>query len=417
MITDSGRSIFAATGALALLFLRCSLLGGQPSGDGPSALTNWMVAQAAFQKAGGLINQAAFEPARKALNAAAVSLPVPYNSMAQEFAGRLEKVTNQPQSDSRIDQCVKLCADLQDYSSAIKLIASQRAGAKTEEGSEVPAWYFVETGDLKAALADYERQQREELVETYRDYFGEQIRLIRCRITNKFDVNLSLQFVEEHYLKGLERKGDMFGALRELRGALLCAHTPHDRAAVYRKIIKCLGALGDEAGRDAWEEKLLGDVKTETEACARVYYERGLRALQKKEYAAALDCFNYISSSLPDSMVYGDALYGTGLVFQEQAKYDEAVKAYERLFPSKVSDYLIDPEGAEDYKSYRFRGAMRVSECYEAKKDYRSALEYALAARDRYPFISFCSNCLKNTAETLNKRIARLQALADKQGN
>lgn len=414
MATNSVRRTLWTAATAGLLMLNLSLLAGQLSMDGPSALTNWMVAQTTFQQAGGWVGRMQFEPAEKALDAAAASLPSPYNAMAREFAQRLAVVTKQPQSDSRFEMCTKLCADLQDYPSALKLIASKKTSAKDEDANNASAWYFVETGDMKMALSEYERQRADEPVETYRDYFTEQIRLLRSRSTNQADVKLALQFVQEHYLKGLERKADLFGALRELHRILLNARTPQDAALVYRRIMKCLDGLGDDVGRNAWEEKLLGDLKTEMEACARVYYERGLRSFQKKNHPEALKCFGKISAEWPNSVLYGDALYGTGLVFQEQRNYDEAINEFEKIFSSKVNDYYLDPEGAEDYKSYRFRAAMHVSECYEAKKDYGRALEYAQAARDRYPYVSFCSNCLKDTSEGVKQRIARLQAVADK---
>jgi len=74
-----------------------------------------------------------------------------------------------------------------------------------------------------------------------------------------------------------------------------------------------------------------------------------------------------------------------------------------------VKDDLLDPDSGEDYPNYRFRAALRISECYEAKKDTTKALEYALLARDRYKFLSYCTDCLRETRQNVENRVKRLQ--------
>ena len=82
---------------------------------------------------------------------------------------------------------------------------------------------------------------------------------------------------------------------------------------------------------------------------------------------------------------------------------------YAKLFPSQVNDYALNPESSEDCKNYRFRAALRISGCYEARKDLAQALQYAELARDRYKFVSYCKTCMQDTKESLDKRIAQLK--------
>ena len=75
-------------------------------------------------------------------------------------------------------------------------------------------------GDVKGALAAYERKLAQEGVETYREYYKKQISLIRDRPANPTNAQHAVEAVRERYLKSLEQKPDFFGALRELTRSL-----------------------------------------------------------------------------------------------------------------------------------------------------------------------------------------------------
>jgi biopolymer transport protein ExbB/TolQ len=101
-----------------------------------------------------------------------------------------------------------------------------------------------------------------------------------------------------------------------------------------------------------------------------------------------------------------------GLALQEQRKFAEAVAEFAKLIASNVNDRELADTGAQDYKNYRHKAAVRMSECYEATKDYARAAEFALHARDRYAYQSWCKTCAQAVEESLNKRIKLLQELA-----
>ena len=218
----------------------------------------------------------------------------------------------------------------------------------------------------------------------------------------------------ERYLKGYEEKADSFGALKELTRMLPHASNAKETVRLCQLIIKSLAALDDNLGVVAWEDKLLTEFKTDRDACAGVYVDRGGRAFEKKNFPEALTHFRMVCTEYIDSNWYGDAQYDVGLVLHEQQKYDEAVVEYAKLFPSHVNDYAVDPESSDELKNYRFKAAMRISECYEAKKDFSRALEYALLARDRYKFLSWCKTCLQTVKDNLDQRITQLQTMGKK---
>jgi len=92
----------------------------------------------------------------------------------------------------------------------------------------------------------------------------------------------------------------------------------------------------------------------------------------------------------------------------------EAMAEYEKIFPSKVNDYALDQESSEDCANFRFKAAIRISECWEAKKNLSKALEYVLLARDRYKFVSYCKDCLRETRKNVDSRVKRLEEAGKK---
>ena len=389
----------------------------QARADSSSALTNWQAALRSFQKTGASIGEDKLDRARTELAAASTNLAPPYSTMATQFATRLASaIATSPDAKNpgRLKAMVKLCADLRAYDVALRL---QSAASSAEELTDdlTYAWRLFEAGNTKAALTEYKHKLAEETVDTFADYYREQIRLAEQRAENLTNVQFSLDLVRLHYLKGLEEKADSLSAIQELHRVLPHARNATQAVAVVEAIISRLTDLGDENGRDAWEGKLLSDFKTQSEACASVRLERGLRAFASKDYPKALTLLRQVCAEYPDALSYGDAQYTVALALQQQGKFDEAVEEYRKIFPSKVRDYDLDPEKSDDCKNYRHRAALRISECYAAEKDFTMALSYAEQARDRYTYVSYCKNCLAENKQYLETRISELRAALGKQ--
>ena len=128
---------------------------------------------------------------------------------------------------------------------------------------------------MKPPLMRYERKLSMERVPVYKDYDRKQIQMIRDWAANMSNSAFTMELICERYMKGYERKPDSFGALRQLYRILPYRTDPTNGVQVYQQCIICLSRLGDGAGRDAWENKLLADFKSDTDACAGVYYDRG----------------------------------------------------------------------------------------------------------------------------------------------
>jgi len=401
--------------ALVATVLSGAARATESGADTPSALTNWQAAYSCFRTAGAFIANKEYRRAKTQLSTCATNLATPYNQLGQQFLIRLEATLNRPSDDEdgRLQGLSDLCMKLHAYPAAAQLTAAARTGSTPgeERRDELRAWCLFENGKMAEAIAEYERKMAETSISTWQSYYKKQIELVRGRAANLTNVSFALEFVREHYLKGFEGKADLFCALNELHRVLAYAKDAKEGLLVYRSIIQCLSGLNDDAGRDAWEDKLLRDFKTDQDACAEVYVNRGIRAFGQNDFPEALVFFRKVCLEYPNSEFYGDAQYDLGSTLQEQKKYDEAIEEYAKLFTSNVDDYKIVPGTSEDYKLYRHKAALRTSECYESKKDYARALQYAELSNNQYKPLSWCSTCLKTAREALEKRIKKLQEL------
>jgi len=387
------------------------------SASGEAALTNWMVAQTAFQKAGALMGEKKFEPAKAAVASAAQTLPPPYSAMATQIVQRIDAMVKETDARTRLQEAAKICASLQSYEAAVSLWPVQKTATPDDDDDVLPAWYLVETGKFKEAIAAYQAKLTREQVTAYQEYYRKQIELLQTRAANQVSISNALTFAQEHYLKGFEEKADPIGALREMSRVVPLATNSQFGVHVYQQIIDCLSALNDDAGLEAWENKLLSDFKLNSEACATVFFDRGIKAYHaRRDLAGSLALFRKVCTEFPTTKIWGDAQYSAGLVLQEQQKYDEAIAAFGAIFPSHVNDYDLSVGSSDDYKNYRFKSALRTSECYSSKKDFKKAIEFAEMARDRYIVASYCKTCLHEAKESVNQRIAGLKAKAAAEG-
>ena len=371
------------------------------------ASTNWLRAQGIFQTAGDLISSNKLDEAKRALVSASTNLPVPYGAMSTQFVQQLERIIQTSNLAARVKPAIALCGNLQGYAAVLHL---KQTNKLNDDEDDSFGWAFFETGDTKTAISFYERKAAREEIQVYQDYYKKQIEMIQKWATNAGDPTLTLELVRERYMKNYERRVDAFGALRQLSRALPQAQSSTNGVHIYQEFIKCLSSLRDNAGREAWEDNLLADFKSDGEACAGVCYDRGIRAYyDSRDFDSSLKWMRKVSIELPGTKLWGDAQYSVGLILQNQKKYDEAIAAFNAIFSSKVNDYALVEGSSEDCKNYRFKSAMRVSECYESKNELASALEFARKATTQYLFVSYCSTCQKQTRESASKRVAELE--------
>src|SRR5882672_1160718 len=217
--------------------------------DQARGLTNWLAASSSFKHGGDLIADEKYSEATAEFNSDTASFPAPYATMAAQFAFRLDsalKLSTNRDDPPRIRALVDLCTDLRAHKAALRLVMPPGTNAPSEDVTEegMYAWRLFESGDAKAALAEYERRLAKEEVEIWQNYYREQVRLIKERPANLTNAQFAIEFVKEHYMKGLETEADLFGAVTELTRVLPYARDPKDSIAVYQNILKCLAGLG-----------------------------------------------------------------------------------------------------------------------------------------------------------------------------
>lgn len=405
----SSRRILSAAATLAMLFIAGSMSAATPPEQ--SALDYWQTPMKSFRNVGELIGRGDFERARAELNADATKFTAPYGTMAADYAGKLDSALaiSDAKDPKRLAQLIELCTELRACDAALRLQPEEKKKSESDSSDPESAWRLWETGDTKAALADYHHKLEAEPIETWQNYWSEQIHLVELSRTNRNKVEFTIELARQHYLKGYEIAPDYFSALEHLTSAMPYARSDGTKVALDLFIIKSLDLAGDESGRTAWENKVLDDFKSNGEACAGIYLGRGMRAFKDQDFTTATALFRKICSDYSDSSAYGDAQYNLALILQQQQSYDEAIGQYARLFRSKVDDYAKPVDDKDDYKCYRFRAAFGISDCYEEKGDYLHALEYAELARDHYKFMSTCESCVTEMNQTLKARINQLE--------
>lgn len=289
------------------------------SAEPPPVSTNWLVAQTLFQKAGGLLGEKRFQDAKTALVSGTTNLPAPYSAMSTQFVQQINEIIREPDLEKQVDAAAALCVSLQSHGAALKLKPPKNLNLPDDEEEDSISWSLVENGELKAALVRYQRKRNQERIPVYQEYYTKQIQMIQSWETNQSNPSFALELVRERYMKGYEGKADVFGALRHLHRVLPYAANSSNGVQLCQQFITCLSTLRDEAGRDAWENKLLADFKSDAEACAGVYYDRGIRAYhERRDFETSLNWMRKLCNELPNTKLWGDGQYSVGLILQDQ---------------------------------------------------------------------------------------------------
>lgn len=403
----------------AFLVMTTHLVAAPAPQEPARALTNWSAAVSSFRKAGAFIGQQKVSEAKVVLSSGTTNLAAPYKKLAAEFLSQLDsalKLSTNQSDPRRLQALINLCTGLTAYEAALRLQTGTNANAAAADLGDdaLYAWRLFGSGDTKAALAEYKRRLEKEPVEFWQDYYREQIRLLEQRPAALTNAELAIETTREHYLKNLESQADLFGALSELTRVVPYVKTAKEAIPLYQFIFKCLARLEDESGREAWQDKFLVDFKSDPEVCAMVYVDRGQKAYFRKDMTTSEAAFRKVCAEYANTSLYADALFGLGVLLQDEQKYDAAIAEYTRIFSSNANEDLLDRESSEDYPNYKYKAAVHISECFEATKDFQKALEYALMARDRYIFISYCKDCQLKTRQIIAKRVKDLEEAVKK---
>jgi Tetratricopeptide repeat len=137
--------------------------------------------------------------------------------------------------------------------------------------------------------------------------------------------------------------------------------------------------------------------------------EQGMTAFDEGEPDEANRRWEEVVARYPYTLAWGPAVFNSGLAHHKKGRHREAIALFERLLNSSVND--LEPGGRlmEAYQNYRHQACLQLSRCHEDLGDFPSALRYALLARDRYPYRSWCGTCQMSANTALKAQIERLE--------
>ena len=182
-----------------------------------------------------------------------------------------------------------------------------------------------------------------------------------------------------------------------------------ERRQIYAVLFHILTKLDDIAGLAAWEDAMLAETLATPELIAGVATARGERAHKAGNLAEAEVHWRRVCEKFADTPSYGIAQFNLGYLLAQQKRYDVAITEYQKLFASRVNDQDPGSNIMEAYRNYRHRAAKEISRCYELQGKLVEALDWAVQARDKYRYQSWCGTCQEQHETALNARLVNLQ--------
>ncbi len=106
------------------------------------------------------------------------------------------------------------------------------------------------------------------------------------------------------------------------------------------------------------------------------------------------------------------AMFNLGILSKERKKYPEAIEYFTVVLNSEPNDKERGASIMETYRNYSHQSCLEISKCYEYMGKYNRPLSYALKAKKRYPYFSWCGTCKMSARWESNKHIAYLSIRA-----
>lgn len=131
------------------------------------------------------------------------------------------------------------------------------------------------------------------------------------------------------------------------------------------------------------------------------FYELKEPVRAEKAWTEASHCPQNLSS-------WPKAVYNLGILESERRNYQKAIGDFQLVLASHPNDKEPGGNLMEIYRNYSHSSALEISYCYEGMGDYNNALKYALLAKNRYPYYSWCGTCLASESLRLKQRITYL---------
>jgi tetratricopeptide (TPR) repeat protein len=123
----------------------------------------------------------------------------------------------------------------------------------------------------------------------------------------------------------------------------------------------------------------------------------GNKLFQARNFEAAAAVYRRIVSRDLDIPTKAKAWFNLGVTYQRLRRYDDATKAFTKIFGMNVNDREQGGHLMEPYRNYRPRAQWLIGRILFLKGDYKGALEAYQTARLKYPVQSWC-NVERNAA-------------------
>ena len=141
--------------------------------------------------------------------------------------------------------------------------------------------------------------------------------------------------------------------------------------------------------------------------------EQGNVLFEQKRYDEAIEIYKQVLSGAADVPTKGKAQFNLGLTYRALGNHAEAINAFKNVLVSDVDDEEPGGNLMETNRNYRHRSCLEIARCYEQLGNDEQALEYALLARDKHRFVTWCGTCAMSAKADLNDYIKQLEGEDD----
>jgi tetratricopeptide (TPR) repeat protein len=152
----------------------------------------------------------------------------------------------------------------------------------------------------------------------------------------------------------------------------------------------------------------LKKVSAKDEKEAGELLDKGCILFEEGNYENAIEVWEEVYYDYKGTTSWGKATYNIGLGYLSMEEYKKAIPYFEEILESDVDDLEPGQCVMEAYRNYRHKSCLQISYCYEQLRDLDKALKYAIFARDKYPYQSWCGTCQMSAERSLEYKIQRL---------
>lgn len=171
----------------------------------------------------------------------------------------------------------------------------------------------------------------------------------------------------------------------------------------------------DGQGQLRWSRDIRElDSQTARALAAEKQLDLGNARYQDGAFEAAIQVWTRLAADFPETASHPLALYNIGLAHEEGNDLPAAIETYSRLLELSVDPLEPGENLMQAYRNTQHQACLRLSFCAERSGDVPAALRWATAARDEFPYLSWCGTCVGGAEDTLAARITRLEAACER---